>query len=215
MGYKTPDSIPSSVYCGRVSVPDDIYILAAVKGAILELTMPENWTQLGSITPEQMADAMQTMYDEIFDGSICMIGALIHYITSNPPSGVLPCDGGLYARTTYPKLYDVLPANLIVDANSFNTPTIENVFMLAAGSSYLPETVGGAETHSLSTDEMPIHQHGYSSPTINVDVFTAGVPDPTGVGLPMLPATTDFAGGGQAHNNMPPFIAYKVGIVAR
>ena len=215
MGYKTPDSIPTTVYCGRLRIPDDIYILAAVKGAILELTKPENWTQLGLVSPEDMAAQMQLMYDEMMEGSMCMIGALVHYASVNPPTGILKCDGATYQRSIYPRLYDAIDPSFHIDANSFTVPHIQDVFMLASGTSYTPLQSGGEEDVTLTLNQMPSHDHSYTTPTFNVDVESVGVPDPTGVGLPQIPATTGSNGGNQAHNNMPPYVSYSVGIVAK
>jgi len=215
MGYITPDNVPNTKFCVRFFVPDDIYILAAFKGAILELTSPENWEQVGTKTPDEMAALFQTLYDDALKGSACMIGSLVHYVTVNPPSGVLACDGTQYLRVDYPNLYSALPASLIVDADNFITPTIQDTFLLASGTTYLPEDTGGETEHTLTVSEMPAHSHTYDKETYNVDVESVGVPDPTGVGLPAIPTQTSSTGDGNAHNNMPPFVAYKVGIVAR
>ena len=215
MGYKTPETIPSGFFCARFFIPDDIYILAAVRGAILELAESNNWTQLGSVTPEQMASRMLEMYNEGFSGDACMIGALVHYITDSPPPAILACDGSIYNRVNYPKLYAALPASLILDADTFQTPVVQDVFMLATGTSYAQNDTGGSVDHTLTTDELPAHQHTYNYPSPNVDIKTAGAPDITALGNPPVPTLTDSVGNNQPHNNMPPFVAYHVGIVAR
>ncbi len=144
-----------------------------------------------------------------------MIGALIHFATNSPPDGVLLCDGTQYLRTDYPFLYADLPVSLIVDADNFITPTIEDTFMLASGASHLPEDVGGTEAVQLEVQHLASHNHVYSLVTSSIDFFTAGPPDPTGVGIPFIPTPTTSVGGDVAHENLPPFISFKVGIVAR
>lgn len=86
----------------------------------------------------------------------------------------------------------------------------KDVFFLAAGDTFAPNTSGGEATHTLTTEEMPSHIHQVHAfpyagsdtnyyqisptPGANVDSvtrWTGGVATPTG--------------GGQAHNNMPPY----------
>jgi len=215
MAYITPIATPASQRCWRLSIPQDKQILGAVLGQLLELTKEYHWEQTTGISALATAALMQEMFDKFSVGDYCMIGSLIHFVTNSPPSGVLLCDGTQYLREDYPDLYSDLPASLIIDADNFVVPTIEDVFMLASGSSYLPETTGGAETHVLTVAEMPAHNHIYDKPTFNIDVESIGVPDPTGVGNPPVPTATSNTGSDEAHENMPPFIAYKVGIVAR
>lgn len=80
------------------------------------------------------------------------------------------------------------------------------------------------------------HNHTYYGPTFNIDVEGPGAPDPTGAGFPNVPYQTDWRqpeilpaagsvqptkalnnpfGGGQAHENRPPFIRLEYYVVAR
>ena len=111
---------------------------------------------------------------------------------------------------------------------------VEGKFLLGSSSSYALNTTGGEETHTLSESEIPIHSHtgetetGYtnsmrivsSAGSIYDSNHTLGYEssaytDITGTGN--FPGgnhwhsfTTDTTGGGQAHNNMPPFIAVNI-----
>lgn len=73
------------------------------------------------------------------------------------------------------------------------------------------EQVGGAENHTLSVDEMPAHNH-VASPYIYAlrvtGSYTAKSIDAT-PGEPNLASKGEIksTGGGQPHNNMPPFVA--------
>ena len=215
MPYITPNSIPSASICGRLLIPDDIHILAAVKGAILELAKVHNWEQVGTVDAVAMATRMQEMYDDFLESDCNMIGTITHYVQDTPPSNILACDGSVYNRVDYPKLYAVLPAILILDADTFNTPLVEDAFLLGAGASYSHLANGGNKEITLSLAQMPNHSHWYDKPTFNVDVESVGVPDPTGVGQPFIPTTTSSVGSGEAHDNMPPYVAFNVGIMAK
>lgn len=58
----TPDEIPENTVCRVLLIPDETEIKAAVNGAICELIYARNWEQVGTVTPEEMSEAMQTMF---------------------------------------------------------------------------------------------------------------------------------------------------------
>lgn len=89
---------------------------------------------------------------------------------------------------------------------------IQNRFLLAAGESYGVGTTGGESEHVLTVDEMPAHAHKvvYSDST-STDHEWGYSFERTGGKLSadatLTSAGVDVAGGGQAHNNMPPYLA--------
>ena len=77
-------------------------------------------------------------------------------------------------------------------------------FLIGADGTYAPGTTGGEATHTLTVDEMPAHTH-------NVLQGTSGT---TGASCLTVTTSTNRSyatsvstGGGQAHNNMPPWLA--------
>lgn len=87
---------------------------------------------------------------------------------------------------------------------------LEDRFLLGAGSTYAAGSSGGEAEHTLTVDEMPSHTHTANSVRITED---SGGPvamrnnnlsnlEPE-VSAPMVSNT----GGGEAHNNMPPYLA--------
>ena len=168
----------------------------------------------------------QVMTDAEWDETEAAITKAIEALMTNTEIGTIKwraggiqanellCDGSTYARVDYPDLYDVLDTAYIVDANNFTVPDLVRRTIVGEGSGWNVGDTGGAEEHTLTEAEIPAHTHSYTTPTFNIDVESVGVPDPTGVGNPQLPATTGSTGGGQAHNNMPPYHVLTPVIVA-
>jgi microcystin-dependent protein len=227
MPYLTPSIVtPVTQYvCRRLVFPANFDLLLAIKGAVLELTYPWNWEQFGTSTPEEMAALMSIMYDDFVFSEGCMIGAILPYATTSAPDNTLPCDGSQHERVDYPILYSLLPAALIVDADHFLTPDLRNQFIAGAGDSYVPLETGGAASVTLTTNQMPAHNHTTQPHTHTVTgaaiaADLAGeLPEPTGIPSPQITSAevvlVDSAGGGEAHENRPPFTALNYCIVAR
>lgn len=83
---------------------------------------------------------------------------------------------------------------------------IKDVFILAAGDIYQTKTSGGEATHILTIDEMPSHTHDAvstagSNSSVNLFPFQMTQQNHRTVDKNVIRPT----GGGQAHNNMPPY----------
>lgn len=99
---------------------------------------------------------------------------------------------------------------------------LQNRFLLGAGSSYTNGATGGAATVTLTTDQLPKHNHEgiyYSSlvtknlVTLNSGSVSFHVPWGSsdyagnyGAGNGSTELMTGNTGGGAAHNNMPPYL---------
>jgi len=64
MGYLTPDEIPAETICRILFIPDNEEIIAVVTGALQSLIDPNNWTQWGTLTPQETADGLVQMFDD-------------------------------------------------------------------------------------------------------------------------------------------------------
>lgn len=88
---------------------------------------------------------------------------------------------------------------------------LEDRFLLGAGTTYAAGATGGEAAVTLTADQIPSHSHSISSAIgwpVNAN-STEHLVDNWGYsGWPRVPkiTSTGNAGGGQAHNNMPPYI---------
>lgn len=71
MPYLTPDTIPATKLCRRILIPNDLYLVAAVSGALTELTKPYNWQTFGAVSAEAAAAAMFTAVDDFLHSDPC------------------------------------------------------------------------------------------------------------------------------------------------
>ena len=85
---------------------------------------------------------------------------------------------------------------------------IKDTFLLAAGDKYSAGAKGGEATHKLTVSEMPSHYHnsqGWARLSGGSNGNQALLADGIDTNLHTL-----STGGGQAHNNMPPYLAVYV-----
>ena len=80
---------------------------------------------------------------------------------------------------------------------------LKDRFLLGAGDTYSAGSTGGEAEHTLTIPEMPPHRHGYWRAGFYSDTDWIGQ---SGTGA-IVDSNTNYAGGGQSHNNMPPYYA--------
>ena len=87
---------------------------------------------------------------------------------------------------------------------------IKDVFLLAAGDTYAGGSAGGEATHTLINSEIPSHNHAiwYPNESAGNDSAQIGYPSVASKSTYYaVGSNTGDVGGGQAHNNMPPYLA--------
>lgn len=139
------------------------------------------------------------------------------------PAELLADIGAATVSAMLDKVYPV--GSIYISVNSTNPKTlfggtwvrIKDRFLLAASTTYKAGTTGGEATHTLTYNEMPEHTHPMYS--YNPGGDGTWTPDE---GAYLTDSVTDdkttwwarlamgYAGGGAAHNNMPPYLAVYV-----
>jgi microcystin-dependent protein len=152
------------------------------------------------------------------NGGSLPAGAVIQWAGSAAPTGFLLCDGSAVSRETYLDLFTAISTTFGIGDGSttFNLPDLRARVPMGVNAVTLPNGVngsystralaatGGAETHTLSTGEMPNHAHSstelvYETPGVGTLAI------PLGLGFDVGGATDDLGGGG-AHANVQPFL---------
>ncbi|HNR33686.1 MAG TPA: tail fiber protein [Candidatus Hydrogenedentes bacterium] len=128
------------------------------------------------------------------------------------PLGYLPCDGRAVERSKYSDLFAAIGTiwGSGDGTNTFNVPDLRGRVPMGAGqgSGLTERTVGaqlGEETHTLTIDEMPRHNHSYQDKyQRDNDSDDANDRDVADDEEMERTASTSMTGGDQPHNNIQP-----------
>lgn len=162
------------------------------------------------------------------------VGEIRMFTGSTAPSGWLFANGQAISRTQYADLFSVIGTTFGAGdgSSTFNLPDLVSKFplgtqpgLICAPEDFCPQLAdtGGEIEHTLTTSEMPQHDHQplpqeggrrflTRSNNGGLNMATVG-----GAFNLYAVSTTDTTGGGQPHNNMPPYvvvyyiIAYEAG----
>lgn len=156
------------------------------------------------MTPDEIALEIANANETNFPLRLAMpIGSVVLYAGGTLPDGFLWCDGASYDTTDYSLLFDAIGYLFGGAGANFNVPDISELFPIGVGGSLSLADIGGENEHTLTVDEVPGHDHSIHSHLVGLAQLGAG----SVVDTPGLGGNTGGAGGGMAHNNMPPYIA--------
>lgn len=108
-------------------------------------------------------------------------GIILDFAGTVVPAGFLACDGSAVSRTTYANLWAAIGATWGAGDGSttFNVPdlrrrtTIGSGGVAVSGPANTTGATGGAETVTLTSNEMPTHSHGVTDPQHSHGASTA------------------------------------------
>lgn len=205
-GWLTPETVPDALTCYRVYIPDSDLSRRAFYGAIMLLGEVYNWQAFGAVTPEEIAEKWQAAnLKTIMEMRRCMaIGMIFLWPDNDPPEGALVCDGASYSTDDYPYLFGLIGHRFGGSGASFSVPDLRSKFPLITdpSSDDVGDTGGEAE-HTLTKSEMPEHRHGLQ---MNIQPIGGELPLPVHAYNPVPTLATQYEGGSDPHNNMPPYM---------
>jgi len=103
-------------------------------------------------------------------GSGSEVGDIKWVAHGDVPAGWMECNGQSVSASEYPDLFAKLGYTFGGYSDTFNLPDLQDRVVLSKSGSRSVGTCGGEETHCLSIDEIPCHDHGGCSVCGTIDI---------------------------------------------
>lgn len=148
------------------------------------------------------------------------IGAIMPYSSGTIPENWLLCDGSEISSEDYPELFSLLAGKYGTGSTQTKVKLPDLRGKVVAGKDSTDEdfedlgVTGGEKTHTLTISEMPSHNHALSfdqTDGSNANGLKTGVATVYKGTYNLIEAT----GGGQAHNNLQPYVTVNFIIKAK
>jgi microcystin-dependent protein len=165
---------------------------------------------LSTVTKREQREEEQSM-------SVPFLGELRIFSFSFAPKGHALCNGQLMPINQNQALFSLLGTTYGGDGQTtFALPDLRGRIPVHTATGFVQGQQAGEETHTLITTEMPAHTHVLSGnaangtlPTPANNFWAGSAANPyvqTPDGSTMNPQDISNAGGGQPHDNMPPYL---------
>lgn len=134
------------------------------------------------------------------------------------PKGWSMCNGQLLPISQNQALFSILGTTYGGNGiTNFALPNFQGTVPMHAGNGHTLGQTAGEASHTLTTSEMPVHNHVVTASAANGNTPGPGVPaavnnvyGPPANLTPLDPSSLAAAGGSQPHNNMMPFLVLNV-----
>lgn len=202
MPFLRPQSIPAGRVPYLVCLPDTAEWRTQLWGAISNLMDVFRWEGSSPLSDSEIQSVWVEVLNSFTRAGMLMAGIVILNAGGTVPNGWLLCDGSSLATADYPDLFAAIGYQFGGSGASFNLPDLRDRFPVGAGSTYSLGSTGGSNSVTLSTSDMPNHDHSVHTHLEGLAVAPGELP----VTLPSIIAgTTGSTGSGNAHENRPPY----------
>lgn len=217
--YLTPDAQTGDSTWLLFKVPQNSGHVALFVGALAALTNEWNFEKDGTERPADTAEAFSRIISNMLYYHPPEVGTFVYSLRETAPPNWIICQGQDLPMADWPELMAVYPNVLknYPSAGRFYVPNNQGRVLVgdgvdAFGYNWQFLGQGGSRTHTLTTAEMPAHTHGEG---VAVPAIINGGLEAPASAATAASGVTGSAGGGQAHNNMPPYGVCHVYIVGR
>lgn len=202
-----------------LTLPHSVEFRQHLKGALYPLSQTEYWQEFGDMSPEDAAEIWSTIMATVRDMPMHEIGTFVHSIRTVAPANWIECKFGAKQMADWPELMEVYPTawKNNPSAGQFYVPEMRGRVLAGYGETVMDRSYpmlqqGGLHDVFLSVNQLPAHTHGES---IAVPaIINGGLEAPASAAVPGA-GVTGTAGGGQSHENMPPYLVVRTYIVGR
>ena len=182
----------------------------------------ENWSQDGDASTDfardKSVEMLNSLTTDVPMSNYVLTEIKVFASRDVIPPGFLECAGQNLLRADYPDLFAAIGTTYgSTSGDQFNLPDLRRRFPAGAafppvpgGDMNLGDT-GGEEEHTLTEVEMPVHDHDLRADGASTSLLKVGTSGAFAFGSGPLFAnvsqSTGETGGGDAHENRPPFLA--------
>lgn len=230
--YKAGTDTSLTLKFWRTAFFETDWLLDAIQQALGSLSVSSNWEGNTTLSPDECANRAQDVIGNFMPGAdrcgmIMPFAGDLVFLTPD----FLVCDGSNHLVADYPDLYDAIGTSYGGTAgHDFNVPNLNTLVLAGVDQTGVNPgfgwmTQGGNAEITLTTSEMPVHNHtdaghthveGIAAP--NATTIGPGAPQPTAIPAPGVTgigfASLSFEGGGNPHSNLQPYMAVNYVIQA-
>jgi microcystin-dependent protein len=149
------------------------------------------------------------------------VGEIRVFAGNFAPVGWAFCDGALLAISQFPTLFNLIGTTYGGDGQTtFALPDLRGRVVIHQGAGYVIGETDGVETVTLTTEELPVHNHpvlgtATAATTANPGPLVAMAATPTGESIydgntanqvSLAPTAISMVGGSQPHDNRQPYL---------
>lgn len=182
-----------------------------ISGALELLANGENWEEFGTATVEEAVSFFSDIVDQYAMSDFRNVGMISPFASATVPFGWIVLQGQAVLQSDYPELVSRVPSTWLSGSN-INLPDLRGGGAVVGGGTHpvhgniVNGSVGGSPTHTLSQGELPAHQHAIQ---VVAGTTTATPGASTAILQAQIGGNTSLTGGGNPHNNMPPYLAAR------